>query len=750
MRYIVLPMAILGLALVGLTLFLSEGITGRLHPRGSPGADPLPPEHVAARVQARKAASQALDAESSRQILFGDLHVHTTFSADAFVFSLPLLQGEGAHPPADACDFARFCAELDFWSINDHAETITPRQWAETRESIRECNAVAGDPENPDTVAFLGWEWTQSSPEGFESQHWGHKNILLAGIEDADTPARPIGAGAGGLFSQVEIPGFVWAVVRAGLTAGDFPNNLGPYLDFNRWAREVRGLEACPQGVPVRDLPADCFEGAPTPADLFAKLDDWGYRSLVIPHGTTWGIHAPPDADLGDQLENGQHDPARQRLFEVYSGHGNSERWRDLRDTEIDASGQVHCAAPSEGYEPCCWRAGEIIRSRCEGLSAITCEERIGEARRWYLELPGRLAKQVVPGTEPDDWGECGQLAGTFLPSLNYRPQMSAQYGLARRPAGSDADEAGAFRFGLIGSSDNHKARAGAGYKEIERKSFGDAYGLREDWHERLRPEADAPSSRPVPPEELRGTLAFGDPGTERNASYYYTSGLVAVHADGRDRGSIFDALEARRTYGTSGPRILLHFDLENAPEGRAPMGSDVGLSETPQFTVRAMGDFRQRPGCPEATRQRLSAERLRDLCLDECYHPDDRRHLVDRIEVVRIRPQTFPEEPLGDLIEDPWRVFTCPPDEAGCIVTFDDPDFVENNRETVYYVRALQEPTPAVNGDPMRCDRDADGHCLQGHSCPAAGPNFDPEDDCLSMVRERAWSSPIFVRGRD
>ena len=41
---------------------------------------------------------------SEKQIFFGDLHVHTTFSQDAFLFSLPMLQGDCLLYTSDAAD----------------------------------------------------------------------------------------------------------------------------------------------------------------------------------------------------------------------------------------------------------------------------------------------------------------------------------------------------------------------------------------------------------------------------------------------------------------------------------------------------------------------------------------------------------------------------------------------------------------------------------------------------------------------
>jgi len=513
---------------------------------------------------------------------------------------------------------------------------------------------------------------------------------------------------------------------------------LQPYLDFNRFTRVVRGMEDCPKGVPVRELPDDCLEGAETPEALFEKLDDWGYPSLVIPHGTSWGIHAPPSARLDQQLTQKDHDPERQRLFEVYSGHGSSEVYRQGLDTEIDEQGERRCAPPQDGYLPCCWQAGEIIRDRCEAdLPAASCEERVELARQRVADS-GAPPYAWIPGTRPDDWLECGQLQDAFMPAFDYRPNMSAQYGLALR-----TEDGSTYRYGLIGSSDNHKARAGSGYKEMARKAYGDAYGFRRDWYDMLsRPEPPSPESLDEP--KVAGALTLA---LERGSSFYYTSGLVAVHAESRSRDSIWQALESRNVYGTSGERMLLYFNLLNGPNGLHAMGSEVEIDSAPEFEVRAGGAFEQLPGCPDFVHERLSSERLERLCLGECYHPSDIRRPIERIEVVRIRKQRSPSEPVADLIEDPWRSFECPPSREGCVIRFDDPDW-DPERETVYYVRALQEPTPAVGGDPLRCERDEHGNCIRARSCPAAGPDFKPGDDCLMPAQERAWSSPIFVRG--
>src|SRR5437762_2261140 len=113
---------VLGIALVyaaGLGVFGTETHAGK------PAARAVAKEIVGERADATRDAANGIGVPQPKQILFGDLHVHTTFSFDAFQLSLPMAGGEGAHPVADACDYARHCSALDFWSITDHDITLT-------------------------------------------------------------------------------------------------------------------------------------------------------------------------------------------------------------------------------------------------------------------------------------------------------------------------------------------------------------------------------------------------------------------------------------------------------------------------------------------------------------------------------------------------------------------------------------------------------------------------------------------------
>ncbi len=726
---------IAGAWLAGLLL----GLYGSHQGPGEITRSPIPAEIVSERAQVERAAGGPERAQA-KQILFGDLHVHTTYSPDAFQISLPLLQGDGAHPPADACDFARYCSALDFWSINDHAEGITEAHWTETKDAIRQCNAVAGDPANPDVVAFLGWEWTQIGTT--RDDHYGHKNVIFRDTEEDRVPKRPI-ASAGLARNLFATRGALARLVPPLLDFG----NREEYYDFDYFAREVSAQPVCAEGVPSPELPTDCAETAATPRDLFAKLAEWNFPVLVIPHGTTWGFYTPPGSAWDKQLTKEQHDPAMQRLIEVYSGHGNSEEFRAFHEVEVAADGAATCPEPTDNYLPSCWRAGELIRARCEaaGIAAAECEERARVARQNHVDA-GMSGFRTVPGASAEDWLDAGQCKDCFLPTFNLRPKSSVQYIQALTNFDDPANPR-RFRFGFVGASDVHSARPGTGFKEFGRQFNTEARGPGTTAFARVfAGRAEEPEPRSVPFDRDAATLGFQLLEFERQASFFLTGGLAAVHSAGRDRGAIWSALENREVYATSGDRILLWFDLLNGPGGaRVPMGGEVALDANPEFEVRAVGARKQKPGCPEYSAQALSPERLERLCRGECYNPSDERKLVTRIEVVRIRPQATQGEDVSALIEDPWQVFACPPDPNGCTVRFDDPDHAADGRDALYYVRAIEEPSPAVNGGLLRCKYDGDGNCVEVKPCHGDFRTPD-DDDCLSKVEERAWSSPIYV----
>ena len=119
--------------------------------------------------------------------LFGDLHVHTSYSMDAAMFGLPLVTGSGVTLPPDACDFARYCLG----------------------------------------AGLLEWSQGGRTP----AEHYGHKNVVFREWEPGRSPTRPI--------SSQEI----YTIVKMfpGLARGALSLNT----DFRRRSLEADGSYSC-------------------------------------------------------------------------------------------------------------------------------------------------------------------------------------------------------------------------------------------------------------------------------------------------------------------------------------------------------------------------------------------------------------------------------------------------------------------------------------------------------------------------
>jgi hypothetical protein len=693
-----------------------------------------------------RTASRSNVQRSDKQILFGDTHVHTTNSADAFMYSLPMMHGaSGAYPPAFACDYARFVSQLDFYFLTDHAESFTLNQWRDGIESVQQCNRTAGDPLNPDIVAFIGWEWTQVGTVA--ENHYGHHNVLFKDDDPANLPSHPIASVGVGVATIAARSNDGKQSALLGLLD---PRHKDYYASYNTWVENMAGTPVCDPTVPSPLLPANCYESAATPGELFKKLDQWGFDNIVVPHGTSWGFYTPPDADWMHQLTKDNSDASKTRLIEVYSGHGNSEVFRNFSVRKKDNDDQWICPEPQENYLPACWQAGKIIAQRClaEGIDAQECSDRADQARHNFVQVDTIYGFMTVPGSTPEEWLDAGQARDVFLPAFNYKPRKSVQYGLALQNL-QDPENPLRYRWGFIGSTDTHSARAGHGFKQLDRTNTTDSTGVRDSfWESVFASTAVVPKAAPksLTADEIDPVSAkiFASE-FERTTSFLNAGGIAAVHAQGRDRLAIWDAMKRREVYGTSGHRMLLWFDLVNDQNSIKPMGSEVAMDTNPKFKAKVVGSFKQLAGCPDYVKQTLEAKRLEKMSLGECYHPSDERYLIDRIEVIKIRPQSYATEPVAPLIQDPWRTFECMPSSDGCSIEFEDPDFADDNRDALYYVRAHEQAIETINAGNLRTDFDTQGNAVQTNPCYGDYRTAE-KDDCQKPLSQQAWSSPIFV----
>ena len=266
------------------------------------------------------------------------------------------------------------------------------------------------------------------------------------------------------------------------------------------------------------------------------------------------------------------------------------------------------------------------------------------------------------------------------------------------------------YKFGMVGATDSH-----TGLSTAEEENF---FG----------------KSTSVEPSATRVEHPFVSSELGTFEGYkLVASGYQGVWASENTREAIFDAMERKETYGTTGPRIAVRFfggweytddDLRSrAPAFRGyekgvPMGGDLwaATSDAPTFMVYALRDP-------------LGANLDRIQIVKGWMDKKGKTH--EKVYNVAWSGDRKPDEnnklpPVGNTVDIEAANWTNTIGGSELMTVWTDPDF-DANIHAFYYARVLEIPTPRwVLYDKVRL-----------------GANI-PEEATL-IHQERAYTSPIW-----
>ncbi|MEH6587615.1 MAG: DUF3604 domain-containing protein [Halioglobus sp.] len=271
------------------------------------------------------------------------------------------------------------------------------------------------------------------------------------------------------------------------------------------------------------------------------------------------------------------------------------------------------------------------------------------------------------------------------------------------------------FKLGFVGGSDIHTGLS---------TSFDDNFFGAFTWME------------PSPERAMKVAKGNKELGISYKGWQYASPGPTAVWATENTRGAVFDALERREAYATTGPRIRVRFfggysfdddDLRGRELARmgyqkgVPMGSDLppaGKGQVASFLVWAVRD-------PEGAnldriqivkgwvgKQGRAQEKVHDVVWAGQRSPDKNGKLPAVGDTVDLSVPTWTNDIGAAQLATVWR----------------DPDF-DPAQHAFYYARVIEIPTPRWTAyDRIR---------LQA-----------PVDDSVPLkTQERAYTSPIWYQ---
>lgn len=588
--------------------------------------------------------SPYLDQSFANRVLWGDTHLHTSYSTDAGMVGCRL-------GPDDAYRFARgeevvsnsgqrvrLSRPYDFLVVADHAENLGLAPMIATSDPILLRTEVGKQ-----------WHDLVKAGKGFEAFADWIRRGSTTGKDPIDSPemARAAWEIIIRAAEQYNEPGKFTAFIGYEWTSTPGGNNLHRNVIF----RDGGDLAS-------RVLPFSAYD-SPDPEMLWkwmaAYEERTGGRLLAIPHngnlssGMMWMTETmskkPFDRAYAETRAR------REPLIEVTQPKGTSETHPSLSPSDEFAGFEI-------------WD-----KSNLGGNQAIAEEM-----------LPGSYARSALG-------------AG-----------LAVEENVGANP----------FKFGLIGSTDAHTGLSTAG----EDNFFGKTAGT--------EPSAKRWEHAAIPamqPELVTRAWALG------------ASGLAAVWARENTRASIFDAMERREVYGTTGSRITVRlfagWDFTPAEVERAdfaaegyrrgvPMGGDLRAAppgKVPAFVIRALRD-------PDGA----NLDRIQVIkgWLDRKGNRHERIYDVAVSDGRTVDAEGRCKTAVGNTVDVANASYTNAIGAPLLSAFWKDPDFDPEER-AFYYVRVIEIPTPRWTA----------------FDAKFYGVEMAPE--VTMAIQERAYTSPIW-----
>ena len=266
------------------------------------------------------------------------------------------------------------------------------------------------------------------------------------------------------------------------------------------------------------------------------------------------------------------------------------------------------------------------------------------------------------------------------------------------------------FEMGIVAATDTHNGMASAGLE----KNHPGSHGTDRNIQHRLLGKVDVP-----------GDIAQGSP------VRYNPGGVAGVYAHENSRQALFEAMRARETFGTSGPRI--------APRFFAGWNISANLCQSPDYPADA---YEQ--GVPMGSILLPAKQSIKSpyFVASAVMDGRDGGNLLQRIQIIKgwIDSEGRTQQAVYDIAGDSNGSAAVDPQTCAVsgtgfeqlCTTWQDPEF-DPAQSAVYYARVLENPS-----------------CRWSHyTCLELAEEKRP-DSCRDpqlpwQIQERAWTSPIW-----